>query len=85
MAQPRSRYAVVWDTLKATKKCSIKAEVRFHARIKKAVAKRKDEDLIFKLECADNKIKFKIKCITDKEDVTILMFSLVRVYGVNDL
>lgn len=85
MVQARSRYAVVWDTLKASKKCSIKAEVRFHARIKKAIVKRKDEDLIFKLECADNKIKFKLKCNSDKEDVTILQFSLIRVYGVNDL
>ena len=44
-----SRYQPIWDQLKAEGKCCIVAHPVLHRRIKKAVIKRKNEDLGYKL------------------------------------
>lgn len=46
-----SMYAEAWNKLKTTKKCTIVADVRFHARIVKAIKKRKNEDTAYKFLC----------------------------------
>ncbi len=48
-----SKYQPIWDQLKAEGESRIVAPLPFHARIKKAVIKRKDKDLGFKLELSE--------------------------------
>ena len=44
------KYQPIWKKLKDSKKVSIVADKRMHARIKRGVIKEKDEDLAFKVE-----------------------------------
>lgn len=85
MPQVRSRYAAIWEQVKATGKCEVAAQPKYHARIRKAVTKRKDEDLAYKLECAEANTKFKLKCSVRGDASTILVFTLTKVIGVDDL
>ncbi len=50
---PVSKYQPIWNQLKAEGICRIVASPLLHRRIKKAVIKRKDEDLGFKLTLAE--------------------------------
>lgn len=43
------KYAVIWDTIKKKKKCTIEVEPKLAARVKKAVIKEKYNDLGFKV------------------------------------
>lgn len=85
MPQARSKYITVWEQVKTLGKCSVVAETRFHQRIKKAIVKRKDEDLAFKLECAENGTKYKLKSRLDPKNNMVLVFTLEKVLGANDL
>lgn len=49
-----SKYYPIWQVLKSDGVCKITADVRLHARIKKAIIKRKDEDIKFKALCDES-------------------------------
>lgn len=81
---PPSRYQPIWDQLKAEGKCCIVAHTCLHKRIKKAVIKRKDEDLAFKLLLSEqykyarlsvsisgNSISFKLEYRTNLSQLTV--------------
>lgn len=52
-----SRYQVVWDTLKQKGTVKLSAPTLAHKRLKRAVIKRKDLDLGFKLETAEKNLR----------------------------
>lgn len=85
MSQVRSRYATIWEQLKKTHTCSVKADPKFHARIIKAVTKRKDNDVLFKLECAEAIKRYRLKTAISDTDPTLITFTLKRTYGVREL
>ena len=45
---PKSRYEVIWDTLKEKKVVRVSVPVEHHRRLKQAVIKRKNKDLGFR-------------------------------------
>lgn len=53
MPTPKSKYSPIWESLKKDKSCRITAPTPLHARIIKAVIKRKDLDLAYKLELGE--------------------------------
>lgn len=55
-----SRYQPIWDTLKKNNHAKLVAPVVLHRRIIKAVIKRKDVDLAFKVECGEQHRKAKL-------------------------
>jgi hypothetical protein len=57
-----SRYQPIWDALKTNRnhKAELVAPVVLHRRIIKAVIKRKDVDLSFKFECAEQHRKARL-------------------------
>lgn len=48
-----SRYSVIWAKLKKDKQVELAAPPKFHLRLKKAIIKRKDIDLGYKLLLAE--------------------------------
>lgn len=80
-----SIYQPLWETLKLHGHAEVLADTRHHKRIKKAVIKRKDIDLAYKLTVAEeNKravLHFKI-CPTDPRKILI---TLTKVTGWRNL
>lgn len=60
-----SKYEVIWQRLKRDKYAMLVAPIPFHPRIIKAVIKRKDIDLVYKLESAERRVKVKLRYIRD--------------------
>lgn len=48
-----SRYSIIWHKLKKDKKVELSAPREAHARLRKAIIKRKDIDLGYKLEMSE--------------------------------
>ena len=47
------KYQPVWEQIKLTGKCEISSHKAYHWRIRKAVWKEKDLDLLYKLQCSE--------------------------------
>ena len=60
MARPVSMYAGIWNKLKADKSCRVAADPKIHKRIVKAVIRRKDEDLGYKLLLENSRKKARL-------------------------
>lgn len=82
----KSSYESIWQKLKADGYCEVRAPVVIHARIKKAVTKRKDLDIAYKvlLEHEEHKIA-RLKFSKHKEDETIICMTLRKYVGINNL
>ena len=52
-----SRYSCIWVRLKAEQHIKLKAPAKAHPRLKRAIIKRKDLDLGFKLECSEQNLR----------------------------
>lgn len=48
------QYQPVWEQIKSQGFCEISAHRAYHLRIKKAVVKEKDMDLLYKLQCSES-------------------------------
>ena len=55
-----ARYDVIWNHLKLHSTCAITSPAPLHKRVIKGVIRTKDEDTIFKLECAQRAKKFRL-------------------------
>lgn len=55
-----SRYLPIWNELKDKKKCRLVAPITLHPRIIKAVKKRKDRDIAYSYQLAENCQKAKL-------------------------
>jgi hypothetical protein len=55
MASPdiERKYAQVWEQIKQKGICAISAHKAYHRRIKKALRKEKDQDLLYKMNCLE--------------------------------
>ena len=80
-----SRYQVIWETIKTTGKCELVADVTNHARLIKAVIKRKDEDLGYKLQLSELGKRAKLVVKTDENNECKLIFTLNKSIGLDDL
>ena len=76
-----SKYQPIWDALKSQGKVSLVAFPILHKRIRKAVIKRKDEDLGFKLMLSES---FKYSILHIVEDGNTITFEL-KYYSTFDL
>lgn len=76
------RYEPIWHQLKTTGKCKVSIHKVFHARLKKAVLKEKNEDLGFKLELSEKGQRARLKVV---QTTNILEFILIKSIGVEDL
>lgn len=81
-AKKPSRYAAIWDKLKAEGQVRLVVDTSNQARLKKAVIKRKDVDASYKSKLVEDgvtaKLNFEIKG-------TIMTIKLVRSIGVEDI
>ena len=79
-----SQYEPIWITLKADRKCRITAPIALHKRIIKAVMKRKNLDIAYKLEREESGYKDEIAYVCNQSTVT---FSLKesKVYSFSNL
>jgi hypothetical protein len=68
-----SRYQPIWDALKAQGQCRIVAPLPLHRRIIKAVIKRKDEDLGYKLELSEKYKKAKLAYKIEGNTITFTL------------
>jgi hypothetical protein len=66
-----SQYQPIWDALKREHKVRLVAPTVLHARIFKAVKKRRNLDLAYKLECSELHKKPKLWCESDGNVLTI--------------
>lgn len=82
MPRVRSRYAEIWEQVKKHGYCTVTTAERYHKRLRKAVIKRKDEDLVYKLECAEVGTRYTLATAVAGAEIT---FTLTRNYGVQDL
>ena len=69
-----SKYYPIWEKLKKELRCDVAAVPALHARIKKAVVKRKDRDLAFKLYIAD---QGKYATLISKSEGSVIKFKLL--------
>lgn len=68
-----SRYTPIWNKLKLDGTCKIAAHPALHARIVKAVKKRKNEDLAFKFSISESQ---KVSRLTFKATASEIIFYL---------
>lgn len=68
-----SKYEVIWQKLKADKHCAIAAPIPLHARIIKAVIKRKDVDVGYKLQLLDKRKKVRLSHICESSRVRFFL------------
>lgn len=71
--QSPSQYQPIWDALKQSKECEVRlvAPLSLHARIFKAVKKRRNLDLGYKLLCSERYVKPKLWCKSEGTVLTI--------------
>ncbi len=78
-----SIYQQAWEKLKQTKYCTLVAEPRFHARIIKAMKKRKDTDKAYKFLCEEAGTTERLESISNGNEIK---FRLKKTrYGIGDL
>ena len=56
----RRRYAPYWEKLKNDKLLTILCDAKTFQRIRRAIIKEKDEDILFKMECAESDLYYRI-------------------------
>ena len=56
-----SRYSIIWIKLKKDRKVSLSAPKEAHARLRKAIIKRKDCDIGYKLEMSERNLRCYLK------------------------
>ena len=72
-----SRYAIIWHKLKQDKTVRLSAPAEAHRRLRKAIIKRKDIDLGFKLEMSEKNLR---PYLSFKSESNILTVSLHTPY-----
>lgn len=79
-----SQYEPIWITLKSERKCRITAPVALHKRIIKAVTKRKNLDIAYKVEREESGFKDELNYVCNQSTV---MFTLTetKVYSFMNL
>jgi len=77
-----SDYDPIWVALKKDNICRVSAPRPLHPRIKKAVYKRKDLDLGYKLQLKE---KGKVARLSIKSKQSVIEFKLVVSIGLEDL
>ena len=82
MSERTSRYDAIWEKLKKDGKAVVSAHPILHARISKAVKKRKNLDLAFKV--ANNLDSFRLVISTDEKNPNLLIFRLKAKIGIFD-
>ena len=83
MADPTfSRYQEAWEHLKKRKTLTLSAPVGLHARIAKAVGKRRDNDIAFRAMLFD---ECKTSVITKQSDGSKLVLRLTISMGITDI
>lgn len=55
-----SRYSSIWEAIKRDLKCQITSPAPLHKRVIKGVIRTKDEDIAFKLQCAEKAKKYRL-------------------------
>lgn len=70
------QYQPVWEQIKATGSCIISAHRAYHMRIKKAVVKEKDADLLYKMQCLELNPPTVAK-LKSKQKGSVISFTLV--------
>jgi len=71
-----STYQPIWEALKREGKVRLVSNPAIHARLFNAVKKRKNKDLAYKLECADQFKDAKLIRSTDPDHPNILILEL---------
>lgn len=77
-----SSYEPIWLELKKNRVCKVTAHRALHPRIKKAVCKRKDLDLGYKLEVSQ---RDRVARLSMKSKHSIIEFRLIESIGIGDL
>lgn len=66
-----SRYEIIWIKLKQLGEVEIAAPASHHARLRKAVIKRKDRDLGYKLQIAERNERAFLRFYFNQDKVTV--------------
>ena len=80
-----SIYQPVWDGLKKYGQMEVISDPRHHKRIKKAIIKRKDLDLVYKLQVAEENKKAVLEFWIDDKDPRKLHIKLTKATGWRNL
>ena len=83
-AAKKRKYQEVWEILKRDKVCTLAAPKAFHARIKKAVIKEKDNDRGYKLLLAHQALPQTARLIVETTGAKIT-FKLSLSLGLGDI
>jgi hypothetical protein len=78
----KSKYAPIWEQLKATGVCRITAPIEHHKVIIHMLQKRRDRDIAFKYQLAENGMKHQIPY---EIQGTIVTFRLKKIVTINGL
>lgn len=70
------KYAQVWEQIKNEGMCEISAHKVYHRRIKKALRKEKDQDLLYKMICLEAKPPV-VARVKTKTNGSVITFKLV--------
>ena len=73
-----SRYQEVWNRLKQQGIVEIAAPARHHSRLRKAIIKRKDNDLGYKLQIAENNKRAFLRFKFEQDKVTVTLTIVIR-------
>lgn len=80
-----SKYAAIWAKLKSTGKCRLVSDPSIHRRIIKAVIKRKDEDLVYKMLLAEENKKGRLAYTIDNNELIFVLTLKPIEITINDL
>jgi hypothetical protein len=81
-ARPQSQYLPIWNRLKLHGTATIVAMPALHRRIIKAVQKRRDRDLGFKLQLAEDGMKHEISWLIKGNTITFSLHKRISIYGI---
>jgi hypothetical protein len=77
----KSKYAPIWEQLKATGMCRITAPIEHHKVIIHMLQKRRDRDIAFKYQLAENGMRHQIPYEVQGTVITFKLKKIVTISG----